>query len=356
MSAPQPPRTETRHYRFDGEYTADATNMASSGWRVTDLRRLSDNTIMATYTYGSAPATAPLNPLSGPIAPPGAPTVPSFTAPPPHPPAQRPIRPIWPFSSTADATVARRNNRIILGVIAGLVILCCVVGAINGSISSAADASATATVAAPANATATASAVSAEATQVVMSATETVFYATATANALQHPPTPIPTSPVPTSPPPPVTVSGALLGGPLTDFEATYGAESSQYTWDTTIYGQQAQLVVHTTQSSESIDGQDRVKLIDIYGLSGSAWSVTEGAAIVAFFLPTDATQVGTGAGYGSLGPDHVYMSQQLANSLDASIFQASNGQRLTAGTFDWQCTTASTSPPFCEIGPGANS
>lgn len=246
---------------------------------------------------------------------------------------------------------ARRNNRIVLGVIAGLIILCCVVGAINGAISpthtSAADASATATAAAFAT--------SVEATQAVMSATEAVFYATATAYTLNHPPTPIPTVPTPTEAPALVLVSGAQLGGPLTDFDATYGDESSQGTWDTTIYGQQVRLVVTITQSN-SIDGQDRVILVDIYGLSGSAWSATEETAIVAFFLPPDAAHVRTGAGYGSMGPDHVYMSQQLANSLDANVFQASNGQRLTPGTFDWQCSTASTSPPFCEISPGVNS
>ena len=358
MSAPQPPRTETRQYRFDAEYTADATSMAAAGWRVTDVRRLSDSTISATYTYGPASATAslnPLNPPSGPSAPPpDAPALPPFTVFPPQQSAERSGRlnqPNQPLPSTANPVIVRRNNRIILGVIAGLVILCCAVGTINGAISPdlspAADASAAATAAA--------SATSVEATQAVISATEAVFYATATAYTLKHPPTSIPTIPTPTSPPAPDLISGAELGGPLTDFDGAYGDESSQGTWDTTIYGQPVRLVVTITQS-ESIDLQDRVKLIDIYGLSGSAWSATEDAALVAFFLPADATHVRTGAGYGSLGPDHVYMSQRLANSLDANLFQASNGQWLTPGTFDWQCSTASTSPPFCEIGPGMNS
>jgi hypothetical protein len=353
VSAPQPPRTETRQYLSNYAYTADATNMGTHGWRVTALRRLPDNTILATYTYGPAPATVPLNPLdppSGPGAPPpGASPIPSFTASPPYQPTQRPIWPIQPFPSTAGSAVVRRNDRIVLGVIAGVVIFCCVAAAIAGSLSpvssSASNTSQVATASAE-NASATgaaaASATSAQATQAVMSSTEAAFYATATADAQKNP-----------LPPVSVLVSGARLGGQLAAFETTYGNESSQDTWDTTIAGQQVQLTVTITQFGESLDGQDRVLLVDIVGQSGSGWSATTDAAIVASFLPRDATHVRTGAGYGSLGPDHIYKSRQLANSLDASVFQNSANQQLTPGTFDWQC---STDRPMCEVGVGANS
>ncbi|HEX9036643.1 MAG TPA: hypothetical protein VF808_06580 [Ktedonobacterales bacterium] len=162
-----------------------------------------------------------------------------------------------------------------------------------------------------------------------------------------------------TDTPAPVLIAGAQLGGPVSAFDTTYDVEASSNsdTWDTTIDGHPVQVVVGITKTaSDSLDGQDRAVSISIYGQGSAGWNAAEDAAIVAAFLPPDGTPIRTGAGFGPLGTDHVYMSMHLANSLDGSVFQTANGQQLTPGAFDWQCTRASTIPPYCFVEASVNS
>jgi hypothetical protein len=148
-------------------------------------------------------------------------------------------------------------------------------------------------------------------------------------------------------------VSGARLGGALSAFDFTYGAAAGVGIWNTTIAGAHVQLDVTGSPGGVSLDGQERAVIIIITGQGSSAWSSAEDAAIVAAFLPRDAIPTKTVAGSGSQGPDHIYLSPQLANSLAASAFQSAASKQLVApGTFDWACQTTR---PLCEIGVGTN-
>jgi hypothetical protein len=168
--------------------------------------------------------------------------------------------------------------------------------------------------------------------------------------------------PAPTDTPAPLGVTGARLGGPIVDFDARYGGDNPPgpiYQWNTMLAGAPVQLTVSLSLNNDAVDGQNRAIIIDITTPNGSGtpWSAAEDAAIVSSFLPIDARHtkdVKDVAGSGALGPDHIYISQQLAASLSPSLFSSiATGRQLTPGTFDWQC---STQHPSCEVGVGTNS
>jgi hypothetical protein len=169
-------------------------------------------------------------------------------------------------------------------------------------------------------------------------------------------------TPQPTVSPAPLLISGARLGGPIVDFDARYGGDNPPgpiYQWNTMLAGAPVQLTVSLSLNNDAVDGQNRAIIIDITTPNGSGtpWSAAEDAAIVSSFLPIDARHtkdVKDVAGSGALGPDHIYISQQLAASLSPSLFSSiATGRQLTPGTFDWQC---STQHPSCEVGVGTNS
>jgi hypothetical protein len=148
-------------------------------------------------------------------------------------------------------------------------------------------------------------------------------------------------------------ISGARLGGTLSAFDATYGAAASPGIWYATIAGAPVQIDVTGAPARVSLDGQDRVVVITIFGQGSSGWSAAQDAAIVAAFLPRDKIVVDTVAGSGSQGPDHIYLSPQLGSTLAASVFQsAATKLQVSPGTFDWVCQKTQ---PLCEIGVGTN-
>jgi hypothetical protein len=167
--------------------------------------------------------------------------------------------------------------------------------------------------------------------------------AAATANAALATETPLPTR-----------VSGPRLGAPLSDFDIAFGPEQSQGMWQATLQGHKAQINIAVSQVGDSVDASLRVVIIDIIGADTThAWTSAQDAALVASFLPSDAVHARDISGWNTLGPDHIFTSAQLANSLAASVFQDANNQTLTPGTFDWQC---STSRQVCEVAVGTNS
>jgi hypothetical protein len=152
----------------------------------------------------------------------------------------------------------------------------------------------------------------------------------------------------PTPAPANAFISDAQLGGPTTAFDCGLGAEESE--WTMTIAGQPVQVQLGQSSPYQSENGWVRVTQITIANTSGAsgsvpAWSPAEDAAIVAPFVPPDATLLKTEAGSGVNGPNHIYMSQRLAISFDPTIFK-----NAAPGTFYWQCAT---NQPLCQIGLG---
>lgn len=339
---PQQPPSHfvTRRYFQDAHYSADAANMAAAGWRVTDLRRMPDNTIIATYTYGAAPPTVPLTLRSGLTAPVIPPVTPS---PPPvrwaslvdavrddhEPPVQR-SRQYFPFANTPRQALI---NRIALGVAAGLVLVLFIVCAVSGSISSAADASATATAGTCLNG-ASATASSAEATLAAFDATQ----------AAQPTVTPLPTAPSAPSAPLPTATSAlsaplptrAVLGGLVSDFDARYGAEIIMYIWDTTLDGYSVQFRVHSPGDStwlNSSDGKERVWTVSLI-YNDSPPSASTQLAQARQFFPSDTRLIKINC---SASPvELIYRSALLANAFQADAFQNYGFQDVTPGTFDY--------------------
>lgn len=147
-------------------------------------------------------------------------------------------------------------------------------------------------------------------------------------------------------------VSGARLGGPMSAFDQTFGVEFNSNMWHTTIAGHPVLVDVTRTNVGESQDDQTRVILIDISPLSGGSWSASQEQTLAASFLPMDAVATQTMAGSGKLGPDHIFTSQQLANSLTLGVFQNVPNTPVAPGTFDWICASDGT---FCDIAIGTN-
>lgn len=309
--APPAASTFTREYPTDADYQTDSRVLVRSGWRVITIQRTPIGAILA--TYAAAPVTSNATPATT------------------HENIAASTKNRW------LETLVRIKRHLSMrwfigGIIGGAVVVGLLVGLLISSLASNTSPS---TGASP-------SAVSVSATETANTAYAASLNATATAFAN-----------VPTATPAPVMVAGAHIGGPIDDFDAAYGPEVSQDTWDTTIAGQDVQLMVSLTHLGDSRDSQDRTVIIDISQQSGSAWSASEDAAIVGSFMPSDASHVRTLSGWSNLGPDHIYLSHQLATSLVASVFQNSANQLLTPGTFDWQC---STSTAMCEIAVGTNS
>lgn len=165
-------------------------------------------------------------------------------------------------------------------------------------------------------------------------------------------------TPTDTSTPHNATVTGARLGGPILAFNARYGSDNPPgpiYQWNTTISGVPVQLTVSLSRNGDTLDGQTRAVIVDIAAPSSAnaPWSAAQEVALVSSFLPPDAHHINDVAGSGTLGPDHISMSQQLANSLAPAVFALGASSGSTPGMFDWQC---STQQPYCEIAPGTNS
>lgn len=293
----QPPMgVETRYYRTDDEYTRDAASMVAAGWRVTDARRAPDGTIIVTYTFSPQTPYAPANvPMGG-------------------------------YNASANAPrgigawLARQPSHVRTGIIIGVVAMVLVCGlvatALDGNLQ-----------------------------------TRTVTI------GVGDSPTATPTIAEATATPTPIRVSGPHLGGPILDFVAVYGGGNSPspvYQWDIMRDGLPVQIMVSLSHNGDSLDDQYRDVIIDIstIGGGGTPWSAAQDAAIVASFLPSDAVHTHDIPGWAKLGPDHIYTSQKLANSLAASVFQNSGSHTLPPGTFDWQC---STSAPLCEVAVGTN-
>lgn len=148
-------------------------------------------------------------------------------------------------------------------------------------------------------------------------------------------------------------VTGARLGGPLSAFDAAYGKEVSKEIWDTKVAGNRVQILVSTTPyAGDSKDEQKRVLSIAITGLDGVTWSEAQTIAVVQSFLPPDAVHTISMAGSDTNGPDNIFVSQQLSNSIDASMFVDKTHFLVAPGTFDWQCTPNISS---CYVAVGTN-
>lgn len=162
-------------------------------------------------------------------------------------------------------------------------------------------------------------------------------------------------APMPTDTPAPAMVTGAQLGGPITDFETRYGSGNSPspvYQWDTVLDGDYVWIFVTLSRNGESLDDQYRAALIVVSTPlgQGAPWSAKEEAALVSSFLPSDATHTRDVAGLNGVGPDHLYSSALLASSLAASDYVDANGKQLAPGVFSWQCAAQH---PYCQISPG---
>lgn len=177
--------------------------------------------------------------------------------------------------------------------------------------------------------------------------------------AVSHPPVDLPiavANPTPVASTGPTTqlVTSARLGGPLSAFDAAYGPEVDKGTWNTKVAGYRVQLLVSTTPYvGDSKDGQKRVLSISITGLQESTWTEAQTMAVVQSFLPPDALHTQTISGSDTSGPDNIYTSQQLTNSIDASMFVNTAHFVVAPGTFDWHCTYGT---PFCYVAVGTNS
>lgn len=310
----QAPQFLTRRYLTDADYSADALTLAASGWRVVSVQRESDGAITANY----APTA-----------------VQPQLQPQPQPQSQEAYAgpPVPRMDRTRITERQQAHALLILGaILSGLVLLAVMGTLVNAALTGGAQATVRATT-----------------TPSASSAYATAYAATAQAMASQS---------TVTSAPAPILVTGARLGGPIFDFDARYGSDNPpgpSYQWFTTLAGQPVQLTVALSRDGDTLDNQTRAIIIDINSPTGSGapWTAAEGAAIVKPFLPADATLIKNVAGSGNLGPDHIYMSQQLANSLAPSVFTLGTSTYTTPGTFDWQC---SIQHPSCELGPGSNS
>lgn len=304
MQPPVGPQTQliTRRYFQDVHYTTDAANMAAAGWRVASIQREPGGAIVALY--------APVS-------------------------AQRPLQALPQIDPMRVSGVTQRRIFGIVGVITGgLVLLAIFAGILNvatrgNHVGGAGD---------------TSSSTSAQSTNAAFAS---ALDATATANAANA-------TGVPALQP----VAGAQLGGPITVFDARYGGDNPPtpiYQWDTIIARQPVRLSVTLSHTGDSLDGQYRAVFIDITtpNGSGAAWSAQQDATLVSAFLPSDAQHVRDIPSSSPLGPEHVFMSAQLAASLVGAIFQDGSGHALSAGTLSWQC---SSTKPYCEIGVGTNS
>src|SRR6185437_12333122 len=293
MTNPQP-QPFTRRYPTDAHYQADALSLAQAGWRVVSVQREPTGAIVATYASAASTASTALPRSSS----------------------------IWK-RATQDRNAFVIAGSIIGGALVFALLLALLSTAMRGV--GAAGGGATASVASG----------GAQATSAAFSA---ALDATATANAA-----------LATATPQVARVSGPHLGAPLSDFDVAFGPEVSQGFWDTTIASQHVQLAISGTREGDSVDGQDRSVIIDISGADmHHAWTSAQENAIVTPFLPPDATHTHDVAGWDTLGPDHIFTSLQLANSLMPGVFQDANNQNLALGTLDWQC---STNQQFCEVG-----
>lgn len=162
------------------------------------------------------------------------------------------------------------------------------------------------------------------------------------------------TTPAASTGPTTLLVTGARLGGPLSAFDAAYGKEAGTGIWDTTVAGNRVQILVSTTSyAGDSKDAQKRVISITITGLQGLPWSEAQTIAVVQPFLPPDAVHTISKSGSGTSGSDNIFMSQQLTNSIDASLFFDTTHLLVAPGTFDWQCASVA---PSCYVAVGTNS
>jgi hypothetical protein len=273
--------------------------MAAASWRVTDARRAPDATLIVTYTF--APAIPPAQ-ASAPTGNQNA-----------NAPAPRGL----------GAWLARQSPQVRLALVIGVLVVIFVCAGIANALTG-----------------------RGTQTQTVTIVTDSPTATATTAIAVEDTSTPLP------------LVSGPHLGGPILDFVSAYGGGNSPgpvYQWNIMRAGIPVQIMVTLSHNGDSVDDQYRAVIIDISTISGSGtpWTATQDAAIIRSFLPSDAVNTRNIPGWGKLGPDHLYTSQQLANSLTGSVFQNSGGHVLPPGTFDWQC---STSAPLCEIAVGTNS
>ncbi|MGH2504175.1 MAG: hypothetical protein ACRDID_16835 [Ktedonobacterales bacterium] len=283
----------TRRYLSDAHYNADAAQMAAAGWHVVSLQCESSGAIVASYA---------LNPVAAPSQ------------------AFRRARP-WYRSALGAASIM--GFAVILGALVVAAILGVQVA--NNPVFN------------------TPPQVMVPGVDATNQAFASSLDAAATANAALATETPLPTR-----------VSGPRLGAPLSDFDAAFGPQQSQGMWQATLQGHKVQINIAVSQLGDSADASVRVVIIDIIGADTThAWTTTQDTALVASFLPGDAARVRDIPGWNALGPDHIFTSAQLANSLTASVFQDTNNQTLAPGTFDWQC---STSRQVCEVAVGTNS
>ncbi|HEX2348591.1 MAG TPA: hypothetical protein VHI51_09155, partial [Ktedonobacterales bacterium] len=260
----------TRRYLTDGQYTADAAQMAAAGWRVVARQREPSGAIVASYAPN--PADVPL------------------------PPVRQPR----PWYRSASGIVAIIGGAVFLGCMIIAVILGMQFA--NGPLSTT-----------PPDGLVPSAMATNQAFATSLDATATAMAARATAT------------------PQPRRVSGAHLGAPLSDFDAVFGQEQSPGVWYTTLSGQSVMVTAQTNTmgagSSDPIttpDGVARVWTLSVTYLGPSAPTAAQNAAICRQFMPPDARHISDNANSPTL--EYIYRSQLLAASFDANAFQNNNG------------------------------
>jgi hypothetical protein len=156
---------------------------------------------------------------------------------------------------------------------------------------------------------------------------------------------------------PTVSLDDATLGGTLDAFTQKYGRAIGNGTiFETHQDGLSIDMVL---TGDTGKDGKKRVNAINIVagdtnGNQVKLPSHTRDVLLAALF-PPDAMHVGDVPG--DKFTDHIFTSQRLAATFDASIFISDAGENVPSGTFDWVCFNSDSSgaSDFCLLATGEN-
>ncbi len=143
----------------------------------------------------------------------------------------------------------------------------------------------------------------------------------------------------------------ATLGGTPDAFTAKYNDPVVADTYDALIDGLTFEIAIDPATGS---DGAQHARSLQITPVDESAqqasWTSAQASAIVALFLPADASHVSDIQGSGSV--EHIEFSPSLETIFPASAFVDAGGTAVKPGTFNYVCE-AGTTTDGCSMGIG---
>jgi hypothetical protein len=167
-------------------------------------------------------------------------------------------------------------------------------------------------------------------------------------------PSPLPATLTPNTSGP---LESATLGGTPASFAQKYGnAIGNGSIFETTQDGLKIDFVL---TGAKGKDGKTHINVINIIAGDGNGNSTPlpsqTSATLIKALLPPDAKHLQDVPSGNFI--DHVYMSQRLSQTFDASIFISDAGGSVPSGTLDWLClgTDSSGASDSCLLSTGKN-